>query len=203
MKQLVICLLLLGCTMPVWSQTLSLPEEPVSRDDYQRIKTARLREGANFDAQEAACYQRFAVNDCLKKVQTKRIAVMADLKRQESRLHDRERNQLGVEALERIEQKALERQQKQDENQAQDAVDRAQEKLREQQDKRAEHAAKAATSPASVSAPTPSGPTAAEQAEARANYERKQADAQKKRLEIIKRQAEKASEPAKPLPIQP
>ena len=189
--------------MPVWSQTQSLAEGPVSSEDYQRIEDARLREGANFDAQEAACYERFAVNDCLKKVQIKRIAVMAELKRQEARLHGRERNQQGVEALERIEQKALERQQKQDENQGQDAVDRAQEKLLEQQDKRAEHAAKAASGPDSVSVPVPAGPTAAEQAEARASYERKQAEAQKKREDVFKRQAEKVGKPAMPLPVPP
>jgi hypothetical protein len=203
MKRVVLCLLWLNCTMPVWSQTQTVPVEPVSIEDYQRIEAARSREGANFDAEEAACYQRFAVNDCLKKVQSRRIAVMADFRRQENRLHDREHNLQGVEALERIEQRALERQQKQAEDQSQDTIDRAQEKLRDQQDKRIEHAAKAASNPAPVSVPVPTGPTAAEQAQARASYERKLADAEKRRQELIKRKAEKASAPAKPLPVPP
>jgi hypothetical protein len=203
MKRVVLCLLWLNCNMPVWSQTQEVPVEPVSIEDYQRIEAARSREGASFDAQEAACYQRFAVNDCLKKVQTKRIFVMADLKSQETRLHDRARNQQGAEALARMEQKALERQQKQKEIETQDGVVRTQEKLHDQHEKRAEHAAKAASNPAPFSVPVPAGPTAVEQAQARANYERKLADAEKRRQDLIKRKAEKASAPAKPLPVPP
>ena len=201
MKRLIFGLLWLCSNLPLWAQTQSISPAPVSNDDYQRIESARTRERANFDAQEAACYQRFAVNDCLKKVQSKRIAVMAELKRQEGLLHDRERAQQGAEALERIEQKALERQQRSDEDQTEGGANRVQQKLQEQQDKRAEHAAKAASGPVPVSAPVPTGPTVADQAEARASYARKQADAEKKRQELLKRQAEKASAPAKPLPV--
>lgn len=203
MKRRHVGLLWLCCLTQVWAQTQSLPTAPVSSEDYQRIESARARESANFDAQEAACYQRFAVNDCLKNVQSKRIAVMADFKRQESGLHARERQRQGAEALERTEQKALEQQQKQDENQAHDGADREHEKLREQEIKRAEHAAKATSDTGPVLAPTSTGRTAAERTQARADYDRKQASAEKKRREIIKRQAEKASKPAKPLPVTP
>ena len=203
MKRLLIGLLWLFCLTQVEAQTQSLPTAPVTSEDYQRIEADRIRESANFAAQEAACYQRFAVNDCLKKVQSERIAVMADFKRQESTLHARERQQQGAQALERIEQKTLEQQQKQDENQSQDSAGRVQEKLREQEIKQAEHAAKAASDPGPVSAPAPTGPTAAERVDARTSYERKQVNAEKKRLELIKRQAEKGSKPARPLPDPP
>jgi hypothetical protein len=202
MKRLVFSLLWLCGVVPVWSQAQALPTAQVSIEDYQRIEAERKRESANFDAQEAACYQRFAVNDCLKKLQTKRIAVMADLKRQETRLHDQERSQQGTDALERIEQKGLE-QQRQEDIQAQDGAGRAQEKLQEQQNKQAEHATKAASGPASGSSPAPSGPTDAEHAEARASYERKQIDAEKKRQELIKRQSKQTGKPANSLPIPP
>jgi hypothetical protein len=201
MKRLVFSLLWLCGAMPLWAQTQTMPLAPVSNEDYQRIESARTRERANFEAQEAACYQRFAVNDCLKKVQSKRIAVMAELKRQEGLLHDRERAQQGADALERIEQKALERQQRLDEDQTAEGANHEQTKLQEQKDKRAEHAAKATSSPVPVSATVPTGPTVTDQAEARASYARKQADAEKKRQELLKRQAEKASAPAKPLPV--
>ena len=70
MKRRHVGLLWLCCLTQVWAQTQSLPTAPVSSEDYQRIESARARESANFDAQEAACYQRFAVNDCLKNVQS-------------------------------------------------------------------------------------------------------------------------------------
>jgi hypothetical protein len=196
-------LLWLCCIVSGWAQTQALPTTPVYIEERQRIEAERVREGANFDAQEAACYQRFAVNDCLIEVQVKRISVLADLKRQESRLHDHERNQQGTEALNRLELKALERRQWQEENQVQKGVGRAQERLKEQQEKQADHAARAVSDPAPVTVPAPSGPTDAEQAQARARYTRRQIDAQKKRQELIKRQADKTSKPAKSLPNPP
>jgi hypothetical protein len=136
-------------------------------------------------------------------VQSKRLALMADLKRQEASLHARERQQQGLEARQRIEQKASERQQQEEDIQAADGVGRAQAKRQEQQSKRAEHANKAATGVGPVSVPSATGRTAMEQAQARANYERKQADAMKKRQEIAKRQADKNGTAAKPLPLPP
>ena len=201
MKQLLCGLLLLICATPLLAQTA--PPAPVSAEDYQRIDAERARESANFESQDAACYRRFAVNDCLKKVQSRRIAVMAELKRQEARLHDRERQLRGTEAVQRLEQKTLERKQRQDEIQAEGGVGAAQDKLREQQSKQAEHAAKAASGSAPVAAPSPTGPAAADQAQARASYERKQADAEKKRQELARRLAEKAVKPVKPLPVPP
>jgi TolA-binding protein len=201
MKRLLFGLLCLCCAAQVVAQTAAL--EPVSSQDYERIEALRALESANLDALEAACYQRFAVNDCLKKVQSRRIALLADLRRQEARLHDRERQILGAEALQRLEQKALERKQLQDDIQAEGGVEGAQEKLREQQSKQAEHAAKAASGSAPVAKQAPTGPTAAEQSQARASYERKQADAERKRQELAKRLAEKAAKPVKPLPVPP
>jgi transposase len=207
MKRLALCLLCLCCNLSAWAQAQSNAQVSVpalvTSEDYQRIEAVRVREGSNFDAQEAACYERFAVNDCLKKVQTKRRALMADLKRQESALHARERQQQGAEALQRIEQKSIERQQRQEEIETENGADRAQDKLHGQQDKQAEHAAKAASGSAPVATPAPTGPSVAEQAEARASYERKLVDAENKRQEMIKRQTEKSGKPAKSLPLPP
>jgi hypothetical protein len=207
MKRLALGLLCLCCILSAGAQTQTHSQvsetAPVNSEDYQHIEAVRVREGANFNAQDAACYERFAVNDCLKKVQTKRRALMADLKRQESALHSRERHQQGVDALGRIEQKSIDRQQRQEEIETGDGAGRAQDKVHEQQDKQAEQAAKAASGSAPVAAPAPTGPSVAEQAEARASYERKLADAENKRQEMIKRQAEKGGKPAKSLPLPP
>ncbi len=185
------------------AQTQPIPVGQVAAEEYQSIEAVRLREGALLDAQEADCYQRFAVNDCLKKVKSRRIALMADLKRQENQIHARERRLQGAEALERANQKALDRQQKQQESQAGDGALRTQEKLQAQQEKQAEHAARAASDLAPVSPGAPEGPTPEEQAQSRARYESKQANAEKKRLEMAKRLAEKSGKSAKPLPVPP
>ena len=199
----VLGLLCLCGPVALWAQTQPIPVGQVAAEEYQSIEAVRLREGALLDAQEAECYQRFAVNDCLKKVKSRRIALMADLKRQENQIHARERRLQGAEALERANQKALDRQQKQQESQAGDGALRTQEKLQAQQEKQAEHAARAASDLAPVSPGAPAGPTPEEQAQSRTRYESKQANAEKKRLEMGKRLAEKSGKPAKPLPVPP
>ncbi len=196
---------LLGLCFAVqgFAQTQAAVPEPVSGDAYQRIEAVRARETAVLDAQEADCYQRFAVNNCLKNVQSRRRALLADLKRQETRLHEREHALQGSEALQRSAQKAVEAQQKKADTPAGEGAVRAQDKAQEQSDKQAAHAAKAASGAAAVSAPVPAGPGAAEQAQAREGYARKQADAEKKRQERARRLAEKAAKPVKPLPVPP
>ena len=199
----VLGLLCLCGPVVLWAQAQPIPVGQVAAEEYPSIEAVRLREGALLDAQEADCYQRFAVNDCLKKVKSRRIALMADLKRQENQIHARERRLQGAEALQRANQKALDRQQKQQERQAGDDALRTQEKLQAQQEKQAEHAARAASDLATVSPGAPEGPTPEEQAQSRARYESKQANAEKKRLEMAKRLAEKSGKPAKPLPVPP
>ncbi len=203
MRRLGTALLALCGALQCFAQTPAVPPEQVPSDAYQRIEAERVRETAAFDAQEAACYQRFAVNDCLKKVQSRRRALLADLKRQETRLHEREHVQQGTEALQRIEQKALDSQQKKAAILADDSAVRAQDKLQEQHDKQAEHAAKAASGSAGIAAPLSNGPSAADQAQSRESFARKQADAEKKRQELAKRLAGKAGQAAQPLPVPP
>jgi hypothetical protein len=192
-------LALLGCGL---AQAQSDPVSGLgsASAESQRIEAERIRQNAAFDAQDAACYQRFSVNACLAKVAAKRRAVLADLKRQEASLHDSERLQKGGEQLRRTEQKAVERQQKEAEIQAEDTAATTLEKLQAQKDKKAEHAAKAASASDVRTPSAPTGPTAADQAQYRDSYARKQAEAAKKRLEVAKRLKEKDSVPAQPLP---
>lgn len=65
----------------------------------QRIGQVRAAEEARFAAAESACYQRFAVNDCLTTVQRERRAVREGLRRQEIALNDIERQQRAAEHL--------------------------------------------------------------------------------------------------------
>lgn len=203
MMRVVILLLLWSAATQTLAQTANEQHPPVSGDEYQRIDAQRIRETAIFDAQEVACYKRFAVNDCLKKVHSQRRAMLADLRRQEASLHEGERKQQAAEQLQRSEQKALEKMQKDADMQAQDSLRRTQDKLEEQKNKQADHAARAASGAAAAAAPAPTGPTSAEQAQYRDAYARKQADAEKKRQEIAKRLGENKTKPASPLPVPP
>lgn len=203
MKQFAATLLSLFFALLGFAQVPGPAPEPVSAEAYQRIEAVRAREMAAFDAQEAACYQRFAVNDCLKNIQSRRRALLADLKRQETRLHEREHAQQGADALQRIEQRALELEQKKAEIAAGGGAARAQGKAQEQKDKQADHAAKAASGAGAIAAPVHSGPRPDEQARARESYARKQAEAEKKRQDLARRQAEKAAKQIKPLPAPP
>jgi hypothetical protein len=117
MKRLAFSLLGLLAALPLRAQEDPMQGLPSASAEYQRIATDRSRENALFDAQEAACYGRFAVNGCLQEVQSRRRAMVADFKRQEASLHDTERLQKGAERLRASELKAVERQQQELEKQ--------------------------------------------------------------------------------------
>jgi len=86
------------------------PAQPQSAPSFteverSRIERERAAEMLRQQQVESACYQRFAVNDCLLESRVKHREVMADLKRQEIALNDRERRLRSSEQLRRIEDK--------------------------------------------------------------------------------------------------
>jgi colicin import membrane protein len=181
------------------------PATPMPVDNtaaYQRIDVVRAQAMAGFAAEDAQCYQQFAVSGCLKDVQTRRRALLADLRRQEADLHEGEFAQRAAEQRQRASQKALERQQQEADLRADNGADRILEKGLEQQEKQAAHAAKASAPVSGEAAPlVPTGPSAAEQAANRESYARKLQDAEKKRQELARRLAETPAKPAAPLPV--
>ncbi|RFO98477.1 hypothetical protein DIC66_00875 [Rhodoferax lacus] len=206
MRSLLPCLLALLCVYPVWAQDDG-PQGAKAVEwetaEFQRIEATRVRETAAMDAEEAACYKRFAVSSCLNGVQSRRRAMLANLRRQEATLHERQFAAQGAEQLRRNQQKARERAQQEADQRAETADGSRADRLQAQRDKQAEHTARKSTSAASapaLRAPL-AGPTPAEQATNRENFARKQAEAQKKREDNARRQAEKGGKPAAPLPI--
>ncbi|MBV8618149.1 MAG: hypothetical protein JOY84_04730, partial [Curvibacter sp.] len=78
--------------------------EPSAEDlERARIDQQRSQEMARQAKVEAACYQRFAVNDCLVASRTHHREVLNDLKRQEASLNDQKRKLSSSEQLRRIE----------------------------------------------------------------------------------------------------
>jgi len=188
-----VVLLALVCATPLIAMADTALAGSDSGLEYQRIEELRAREMADFSAREAVCYQRFAVNDCLKELQSPHRAVLADLRRQETRLHDRERAQLAAEQLQRSEEKALERQQ---------AVEQAAAATTKERSRAPKQAAPAAGAASGAVHPAQtSGPDAAEREAHVKNLAAKQAAAQKKRQEVTERLREKQrAKPVSPLP---
>lgn len=77
------------------------------REAEQRawIADRRASFDAQFKAQEIACYQRFAVNDCLIASRQTQREVMADLRRQEILINDAQRKRRGAQQLLRSDEK--------------------------------------------------------------------------------------------------
>jgi len=170
------------------------------------IESSRARESAKFDALEAECYQRFAVNSCLSKVQSQRRAMLSEIKRQEQVLNDAERMQRGAAQLRLNEEKAQEKLQKDLEAARTDNAAALAERQKAQDDKRLNHANEAKNaSSAPRTQVTPA--IAADNPAARAAYERKQQEANSRRADAEKRQRDKATstaaKPLKPLPMAP
>lgn len=67
--------------------------------ERERIRQTRASQQALFIAQEAQCYARFAVNDCLIESRARRREVMGDLRRQEISLNDMQRKRRGADQL--------------------------------------------------------------------------------------------------------
>lgn len=81
------------------------PLVPSVEQERTRIERERSVEMGRQKSVETACYQRFAVNDCLAEARVKHREVLSDLKRQEVQLNDRERRLRAGEQLRRIEEK--------------------------------------------------------------------------------------------------
>lgn len=71
-----------------------------------RINADRASLMAGFLAEDAACYQKFAVNNCLDRVNVRRREAMANLRRQEILLNDEERRIKGAAQLRKLDEKS-------------------------------------------------------------------------------------------------
>ena len=85
-------------------------DTPASVEQGERLERLRTTETrvlaqAGFMAQEAHCYQLFAVNDCLLDVRRARRDLLADLRRQELSLNDAQRKRRGAEQILRSDEK--------------------------------------------------------------------------------------------------
>ena len=93
---------------------LALPavaQNPQAGDAAERARIAseRTRIEAEFEQANKACYQKFAVNDCIADAKARRRELLAQLRRQELVLNDAERRKRSAERLDEIEKKTAEK----------------------------------------------------------------------------------------------
>jgi colicin import membrane protein len=80
-------------------------EGPSLSAERARIQSERRQLEAGFTRAEADCYQRFAVNDCLQEIRSRRREAFSDLRRQEVSLSDAERKGRGATQVQRVQDK--------------------------------------------------------------------------------------------------
>lgn len=199
MKKLFSALALLLIAATTFSQPLD------SEGERSRIQTDRTRAEALFEKQEAACYARFAVTDCLREVRRRRREALDDLRRQEVSLNDAERKRKAQEQIERIEEKSSVQRMEED------AANRLQ--AREEQQRRQERANQKAAAAVNAKPGQPAGNsaqktvgqgrTAEDIAKEQKQYNDKLKEAQEHRASRAKSNSEKSGASSKPLPETP
>lgn len=179
----------------------------LAKPTRQEIAAQRAQFSTQFDALEAQCQMRFAVNACLQDVQAQRRAAMARLRAQEAALNTQDRIQRGAEQAARSQAKAQERAAL-DQEIAEKHVANLQEQAQKQtaqSRKNQEHRDLLMQPPGSQPRvpKLPAGPDPAEQLANRADFERRQAQAMQHAKDLEARQAERAKKPASKLPVPP
>jgi colicin import membrane protein len=193
----------------------SLAQAPGSyAAEKSRIGQERRAADATFKTEEKACYQKFAVTDCVNEARAKRRVKLSDLHRQEVAVNDAERKRKGAERQREIDERTAPA------KEADKATEREKNLAdRKKRDERAtEKAAKAAAPPAKP------GGEAARQAEVQEKLKDKassqqsrnqeaaqnlkdrqarEAEAKARKEKLAKRLAERTKPASKPLPVPP
>jgi hypothetical protein len=212
LKKLLLCVALVVGALPAWAQTHAVAGNVDMATERERLSQERSVLEAKFKTEQAACYQRFAVEDCLQQSRRQRRAAEDNIKRQEAELNDIERKARGAAQLERLDKAAP---RKQDDP-------ATQEKARQSQSDREQRAADHAKSREDTAAQAEANrrrfedkqrAQADEQAkaarlkaeapEARARYERKLEKSAEHRAETERRNAERTKPRSPGLPTPP
>ncbi|MET3916039.1 colicin import membrane protein [Variovorax sp. OAS795] len=144
MKKFVLAVLMTLGSLPLWAQSTAAAGIADFDAERSRLSAERAAIDARFEKERAACYQKFAVEDCLRESRKRRRAETDHIKRQETAINDIERQRRGAAELEKLDQKAATKR-PQDTPEKQDESRQAQ-KDREQ--RAADHAASRAATAA-------------------------------------------------------
>jgi colicin import membrane protein len=176
-----------------------------SEDERSRIQAERALAEATYEREEAACYERFAVTDCIRKVRKLRREVLDRLRKQEVVINANERKRKALDQLERIKEKSSE------DRLAEEAAKRLEARSAQQereesatQKEKASGAFKQAPSDGNGSRKTvDQSLTSGDIAKNRQQYKEKLREADENRANRLKSNSEKTGTPKKPLPDYP
>lgn len=195
-----------------WAQTPETAsyDPAVAEREQARINEARSRARAEFDREEAICYQRFAVNDCLKEVRKRRRTTLDALRREEIILNDQRRAHAAEQRRRRVEESAAQRaspreaaQQQQAEQAHEERVERARQKQSDaQQRKLSDLEQKDPSASPDRPVQTPAVDSA-DRAALQREYEEKVRRANERRLEHEQEKAQSGPRSGQPLPVPP
>jgi len=154
------------------------------------IETERVQKVSEFDRLERECYQKFAVNDCIKKVNQQRTQEISELKRRLEVLESAARMQRATEQMQRLEQKKREQEQRDLENSTKDAA-LQREKQEQQQQKKNDNLKKSEAQV--VAAPKEKKPTLSrtQSINNQQAYQKKLEEAEKRKAERNQRMSER------------
>ncbi|MGH8831870.1 MAG: hypothetical protein ACREXV_12370 [Polaromonas sp.] len=163
-------------------------------------------------AEDAACYKRFAVNNCLNEVNTRRREAMADLRRQEISLNDEERRIRGAEQIRKIEEKSSPEKQQEAADRRAKAQQDHQSRLDREKQKQQERATTQSNEKANREASVEKLKGHQQQARARVDkqaaaaeeakkFNQRQKEAQERRAQHESERLKRVKPPAKSLPL--
>ncbi len=210
------CLLTLahGQNAPELAQKELAPTAAAQQAGRERIGSERAAVDAAFKKQEAACYQVFAVNDCLAQATARKRETLADLRRQEISLNDAERKRKGANQVQKTETKSSAESQQEAADKRADALQKQQQRVDQSVDKQQRSAERRALEASKRAEQAQRAKSVAEKDAARRkraseaglnkkSMDVKQQQAQEHRAGLVKRLAEKEKPPAAPLPVPP
>lgn len=102
MKQLLLALACLFHALSSQAQAGPQGAADATREARARIAAEREQLQLRFAQQERACYQRFAVNDCLREARGQQREALAQLRRQEIALNAEARQRREIERVRRL-----------------------------------------------------------------------------------------------------
>lgn len=208
MKRFLILLAGLGTLLLAAAQQSTSYDPQAAERERARIEAERRQALERYGQEEADCYQRFSVNDCLSDMRKRRRVALEELRRQEIILGDERRAALAAEKIHRAEAQAAERASAQAQEQREAAQKADQERRQRARQKQATQIAPApggaASAPARpASAPASAAAEAAQRAALQRAYEERQRQAEERRKERERAQSGKVPGTSRPLPVPP
>ncbi len=105
MKKHAFVLLSMVAAASVWAQSAATSGNLDFDAERARISAERAALESRSRTEQAACYQKFAVEGCLSDIRQRNRKLTDDLKRQEAAINDIQRKQRGAAQLERLDEK--------------------------------------------------------------------------------------------------